>query len=147
MKCDLTVVRQVEEFTDDLNKIILSDFLHRVMHPYEDKREDILRGIDYALGLNPGGFIVLAHIEGRLAGASVVLCTGMSGYIPPNLLLFIGVEPEIRGHGIGRKIIETITENTKGDIKLHVEEANPARHLYERCGFQKKYFEMRLKNE
>lgn len=147
MNCDLTIVKQDADFTLDLNRKILSDFLHRVMKPYEDKPDDILRGIDYALGLNPGGFIVLAHVEGRLAGASVVLRTGMSGYIPPNLLLFIGVEPEIRGHGVGRKIINAIVENTEGDIKLHVEESNPARHLYERCGFQKKYFEMRLKNE
>jgi ribosomal protein S18 acetylase RimI-like enzyme len=33
----------------------------------------------------------------------------------------------------------------KGDIALHVEPDNPARHLYQKLGFDNKYLEMRLK--
>lgn len=35
-------------------------------------------------------------------------------------------------------------EPTKGNIALHVEPDNPAKKLYENCGFTNKYLEMRL---
>jgi len=123
----------------------LADFLHTNMVPYEDKREDILRGLRYALGLDgaPGGFILLGHAAARLACCGVVLSTGMRGFVPENLILFVCVHGELRRRGIGAALFERMVNACEGSVKLHVEPDNPARHLYERAGFQTKYVEMR----
>ena len=71
--------------------------------------------------------------------------TGMSGYIPDNILVYVAVDASLRGKGIGAQIIKKSFELAEGDIKLHVEYDNPAKRLYERLGMTTKYAEMRLK--
>jgi len=124
----------------------LISFLHETMKPYEDSPGDINRGLDYVFSKEPGkgGFLVLAGYQDQLVGVLVMLDTGMEGYIPKNLLLFVSVTPELRGHGLGRRIIELATADLDGQVKLHVEYDNPAKRLYERIGFESKYAEMRL---
>ena len=67
----------------------------------------------------------------------------MEGYIPENILVYIATDKNHRGKGIGSKLMDAAIEHTQGDIALHVEPDNPARKLYERCGFTNKYLEMR----
>jgi DNA-binding MarR family transcriptional regulator/GNAT superfamily N-acetyltransferase len=129
----------------DLKK--LTHFLHESLKPYEDTPEDIEQGIRDALTAKgrEGGFVLIAEFKGRIAGALVMQKTGMKGYVPENILLFVAVSPKERGKGIGRKIIEDALGRVKGSVKLHVEYDNPARWLYERIGFTSKYAEMRYK--
>ncbi len=123
----------------------LTVFLHDSLKPYEDTVADIRRGIDNAFREFDGraGFVLIAETDRRPVGALVMLRTGMKGYIPENLLLFVAVAPSMRGHAIGRKLIQKAIELTDGNIKLHVEYDNPAKRLYERLGFESKYAEMR----
>ena len=123
----------------------LIDFLYESLKPYEDPREQIADGIDYAFSdaEGKGGFIQLALDGEELVGALVMLDTGMKGYIPENILLYIAVSPGNRGQGIGGNLIKMAFDKAEGDIKLHVEHDNPAKRLYERMGFQSKYAEMR----
>jgi GNAT superfamily N-acetyltransferase len=125
----------------------LTRFLHETMKPYEDKPADINRAIDYAFSDSDyaGGFVMLAGQGGRLAGALVMLRTGMGGYVPENILLFVSIDPELRGQGIGARLIERSLAECGGAVKLHVDFGNPARRLYERMGFEHCYDEMRLK--
>ncbi|MCW8831309.1 MAG: GNAT family N-acetyltransferase, partial [Gammaproteobacteria bacterium] len=44
-----------------------------------------------------------------------------------------------------KSVVERALEEAEGDVKLHVEYDNPAKHLYERLGFTTKYAEMRWK--
>jgi ribosomal-protein-alanine N-acetyltransferase len=122
----------------------LVEFLHTTMKPYHDKPEDIDRALDYAFNPQRGGFLMLARQEDRLAGALLMLKTGMSGYVPENILVFVSVAPDLRGRGIGRRLIDHSLAQCSGSVKLHVEYDNPARRLYERIGFASKYAEMRL---
>lgn len=121
-------------------------FFHEVMKPYEDAPADVARGLDYGLGDAPGtgGFLLLAHRGGELVGGLLMLETGMKGYVPENLLLFIAVRPALRGRGIGGRLIDRARQRAEGAIKLHVEPDNPARRLYERKGFENPYLEMRM---
>ncbi len=138
-----------EELPDWLSREELGRFLHESLKPYEDPYPLVLDGIDYALGGDPckGGFVVLGSEGDSLRGAVVVLRTGMRGYVPENLLLFIAVDPESRGKGIGGALISRVLEECEGQVKLHVEHDNPARKLYERTGFKSKYLEMRWTRE
>lgn len=132
-----------------LSKQGLAEFLHRCLRPYEDPLEQILAGIEYALSDDPcrGGFVLLAKSGEALLGALVCLETGMTGYVPENILLFVAVDPSTRGQGVGGRLVRRCVEECRGDVKLHVEHENPARRLYERCGFASKYLEMRWTRE
>lgn len=119
----------------------LAEFLHESLKPYEDPLPVVRRGLDDAF--STGGFLVLATADERVLGALAMLRTGMEGYIPANLLLFVAVDPATRGQGLGRRVVEAALEHADGDVKLHVEYDNPAKRLYERIGFSTKYAEMR----
>ncbi len=69
--------------------------------------------------------------------------TGMAGYIPENILVYIAVHKDYRGKGLGKDLMLKTFDKADGDIKLHVEPENPARFLYEKLGFTSKYLEMR----
>jgi ribosomal protein S18 acetylase RimI-like enzyme len=125
------------------------DFLHTHLDKFRDNKTDINKCIDYALQENcgKGGFILLANHQSKLAGILIMNKTGMSGFIPENILVYIAVKAEHRGKGLGRNIIEKAISITEGNIKLHVEYDNPAKNLYERIGFKSKYAEMRFENK
>lgn len=55
------------------------------------------------------------------------------------LVVDISLMPEHRGKGIGTKLLKDVL--TEGEVSgrrvaIHVEQFNPAKHLYERLGFQ-----------
>lgn len=142
------IIQQVaaaHDFPDWLDIDELATFLHAEMQPYHDSPKDIRRGLSGALSGAPahGGFILLASRTRQLVGALVMLATGMSGYAPGHMLLFVAVRRNSRGGGVGRRLIERALSLTAGNVKLHVEYENPARRLYERLGFVSKYAEMR----
>jgi GNAT superfamily N-acetyltransferase len=127
------------------NQII--DFLFENLDEYGDSKEDIYRCLDYATKeiASFGGKILVLKEENTIRGVVVVNRTGMSGYIPENILVYIAVHKESRGNGYGKIMMQRIIDLTKGDIALHVEADNPARFLYEKMGFTNPYLEMRLK--
>lgn len=124
----------------------IADFLFVHLGQYGDPKDDILKCLDYALdkNSNAGGFVVLAREEDQLLGVLIMNKTGMSGYIPENILVYIAVDASQRGKGIGGKIMDKAIKMAEGSIALHVEAENPAKKLYERIGFTNKYLEMRL---
>jgi len=141
----LTWIREPDGFPDWAPLPEVARFLRGALKPYDDPLPDVVRGIEDALSPDPpgGGFVVLASLHDKLVGALVMLRTGMQGYIPENLLLYVAVDPDHRGHGIGALLCRESIEAADGDVKLHVEYDNPAKRLYERLGFESKYAEMR----
>ncbi len=144
-KLEILRIDTANDFPGWLDKDSLASFLHESLKPYEDSVPDIHRGLDYALSdkQGEGGFVLVGRVDGTLSSSLVMLETGMTGYIPENILLFVAVSPDSRGQGLGRQIIERAIQECKGDVKLHVEYDNPAKRLYERIGFTSKYAEMR----
>lgn len=124
----------------------INQFLFEHLEQYGDAPDDIAKAMQYALGRNeaPGGFILVAHTEAGIAGAVVINNTGMQGYIPEHILVYIATHKESRGKGVGKQLMNRAIELTPGNLALHVEPDNPARLLYEKLGFTNKYLEMRL---
>lgn len=122
------------------------DFLFKHLNEYGDPKAHIVKAVEYALKetASHGGFVLTAEEEGSIVGAVVMNQTGMDGYIPENILVYIAVHGEHRGKGIGKKLMQKAIEVSNGDIALHVEPENPAFHLYKKLGFTNKYLEMRL---
>lgn len=127
----------------------IASFLHEHLEEYGDAKEDIRKALDYALDgeASRGGFILTGEKQSRIVGAVVVNHTGMEGYIPENILVYIAVHGGKRGEGIGKKLMQEAISISDGDIALHVEPDNPARRLYQKLGFTNKYLEMRLAKE
>ena len=130
-----------------LDKLNAVEFLYKHLEQYGDKKEDIEKAIHYAVKEIPsfGGFVLEGFNNDSLKGIVVVNRTGMSGYIPENILVYIAVDNSERGKGYGKSLMNKAVELAQGDVALHVEKDNPARFLYEKVGFTNPYLEMRLK--
>lgn len=142
----LTVYSPKERATETRKKAI-ADFLFEHLDQFGDEHSAIMKCIEFALDDKEkfGGFIVTStNDEGSISGAVIVNKTGMEGYIPENILVYIAVDKKYRGQGLGKQLMQKTFELAQGSIKLHVEPENPARHLYEKLGFTSKYLEMRL---
>jgi len=124
----------------------IAEFLFNHLDEFGDVKADIKKAIDYALdsGVTPGGFVVTARDNGSVIGAVVMNRTGMAGYIPENILVYIAMHGDYRGKGIGKELMKRAIDKADGNIALHVEPHNPAKFLYEKLGFTNKYLEMRL---
>lgn len=136
-----------DPLTDEMQKEVTA-FLFKSLEQYGDPEGDINKAVNYALNKNDnttGGLVVTARLDNRLVGAVVINETGMGGYIPENILVYIATDPNERGKGIGRKLMEESLAASNGDVALHVEPDNPAKRLYENLGFTNKYLEMRYK--
>lgn len=139
-------------FFDEANKptqnekIEIIDFLHTHLENFGDSKADIEKAINYAVkdSPSPGGFVLKYLENNQIVSAVVINRTGMSGYIPENILVYIATHCDFRGKGIGKKVMKLAIEWADGNIALHVEADNPAKHLYEKLGFTNKYLEMRL---
>lgn len=127
----------------------IAQFLYEHLDQYGDPKEHILRAINYSFKKHEmkGGFIVLGLDGNDIIGAVVINETGMSGYIPENILVYIAVNTNYRGKGIGKKLMKSALKRAKGAVALHVEPDNPAKFLYEKIGFTNKYLEMRYQKE
>ncbi|HRY31919.1 MAG TPA: GNAT family N-acetyltransferase [Bacteroidales bacterium] len=120
-------------------------FLFKHLENFGDLKTDIEKAVNYALKetVSFGGFILQAFEGDTMACVLVVNQTGMKGYIPENILVYIATHNEFRGKGIGKRMILKAIEIADGNMALHVEHDNPARSLYEKVGFTSKYLEMR----
>lgn len=131
----------------DINqKNEIADFLFDNLDEFGDAKEDILKCIDYSVKdvTSFGGFTFTGRKNGEIICAVVVNQTGMEGYIPENILVYIATHHDFRGKGVGKAMMKEAIELAKGSIALHVEPNNPAKFLYEKLGFTNKYLEMRL---
>lgn len=128
------------------DKLEIAEFLFEHLDQFGDDLESIQKCIDFAMDDTKkfGGFIIVATEAGTITGAVIVNKTGMEGYIPGNILVYIAVHKDFRGKGLGKTLMQHTLEMADGSIKLHVEPENPARYLYEKLGFTSKYLEMRL---
>ena len=131
----------------ELEKKEIVDFLFDNLEQYGDDKKDIQKAIEYSIKefTSFGGFTMLIEDNNEIVGAVIINETGMGGYIPENILVYIATHKNHRGEGLGKILMKKAIEYTKGDIALHVEAENPAKHLYEKFGFTNPYLEMRLK--
>ena len=140
-------IKSEEELAKELPREKFIDFLYTHLDKFGDTKSAISESIDYAFGKDgkPGGFLLTAYYDGELCGELVMNKTGMSEYIPENILVYIAVDGKFRNKGIGKQIAQKCINESDGDVKLDVEYDNPAKRLYERIGFKTKYAEMRYK--
>lgn len=110
----------------------------------------IQEALDYALKRKPsfGGFIVTAYENHQLIGAIVVNQTGMEGYNPNNICVFVAIDHDFEEkEEVLRQLMSKAISYSNGDIAMHIEPDNPALQLYQNMGFRAQYLELRLDKE
>ncbi|MDZ7739872.1 MAG: GNAT family N-acetyltransferase [Bacteroidales bacterium] len=146
-----TKIYKTEESITSEEKQKTVDFLYTHLDEFGDSKEDIGKSINFALNIVDkdaniiplGGFVLNGIMDDKIVCSVIINKTGMSGYIPENILVYIATHRDYRGKGIGKQMMKEALEATEGNVKLHVEPENPARFLYEKIGFTSKYLEMR----
>jgi len=146
---ELKFVESENNFPKDFKRTEFINFLYDHLEKFGDDKNSISKSIDYAFSKaeGKGGFLVIAYYKGKVVGTLIMNNTGMAGYIPEYILVYVAVDSTFRGKGFGREIVEKSIEHCNGDVALHVEYDNPAKRLYERIGFGSKYAEMRYYKE
>jgi len=119
------------------------DFFYDNLGEFRDPREQTEDCLAYLRDSTKGGYLFRVTDEGRAIGQTILLKTRMERFLPPYLLVYIAVDSNVRGRGIGEKLLEYVQRDLDAPIALHVEPHNPAVSLYERLGFTTKYNEMR----
>ncbi len=108
----------------------------------------VQEAIDYALKRKPsfGGYILITREGPRILGAVVVNRTGMEGFSPNNLFVFVAYDHK---HPNQEQLLEQLIakaiDHANGDIALHLEPDHPALTIYQRLGFRAQYLELRFK--
>lgn len=143
------VVRSERELSDLYSKSHIIEFLHKNLEQFRDPPDQIQGAIDYAFSKaeGKGGFLMLQEINGELIGVVVMNRTGMKGYIPENILVYLATDSSKAPIGSGAKLMKQVLKEVDGDVALHVEYDNSAKKLYENLGFTSKYAEMRYKKK
>ncbi|MFW6223140.1 MAG: GNAT family N-acetyltransferase, partial [Bacteroidota bacterium] len=79
-----------DEVSENKKKEI-ADFLFEHLDQFGDEHESIMKCINFALDDKTkfGGFILEAVDKEQIVGAVVINKTGMEGYIPENILVYI----------------------------------------------------------
>lgn len=142
-----TIIYDPNNKPSNSEKLEIVNFLFNHLQEFGDPKKDIQKAINYSIMefTSFGGFTMLLKEANVIVGATIINQTGMGGYIPENILVYIATHKDYRGKGIGKSLMQKAIEHSKGDVALHVEANNPAIHLYKKLGFTNPYLEMRLK--
>jgi ribosomal-protein-alanine N-acetyltransferase len=111
-------------------------------------QRDVEEALDYALKRKPsfGGYVLAAFDQKKILAAIVVNRTGMEGYSPDNICVFVGFDnSHPQAEEILQHLMEKAISQAKGDLAMHVAPNNPILNLYQKLGFHADYLELRTK--
>jgi ribosomal-protein-alanine N-acetyltransferase len=121
-------------------------FLESHLDEYSDSYDNIFKSIQSAIKQRPsfGGFVIAARKNSQTVGAIIVNNTGMEGYAPQNLVVYLAVHKDYRKQGIGQQLLQQAVKTAKGDLAIHIKPGQNDLTLYQKLGFQTAALELRL---
>ncbi|TCO79304.1 pyridoxal-phosphate dependent enzyme [Marinisporobacter balticus] len=132
-------IKTIEE-VDGITIIKLVELLNAWLMEYTDPLQGIREAVNNALN---NGYILLAILDKRIVGISVIVNTGFKPFAPTYHLAYIATDKNVKGRGIATQLLQNAIDLTEGNISLHVERNNKnAIKLYEKMGFKKSYLRM-----
>lgn len=137
LEADLSRADHVEAIVDQLDSYSRDPIANRRGLP-----DEVKRNLGPALRAHPGTHIFLAYRHGAPVGVAVCFLT-FSTFAARRVLNIhdLAVEPEHRGLGVGRSLLERVEERARElgccKLTLEVQEKNsPAKSLYTQVGFE-----------
>ena len=115
----------------------IRSFMGEYRDPLDEVREAVEKGHIGCIAfeaLDRGGLRV---------GVAFAVKTGYERFQPPYHLAYLAVNPGMRGQGVGRMLVERITQKAEGGVSLHVSPKNvDAIRFYESLGWNTAYKRM-----
>lgn len=116
-------------------------------HTENTSSRNVMEAVEYAVKHKPsfGGFVFTAEKDQQILAAIVANCTGMEGYNPQNIFVYVSLHKNHRNdEALARDLLQKAIHYADGEIALHVEPDNPALRMYQKMGFKAQYLELRL---
>jgi len=134
------IIRDVDTDNHDVLKDFVDD-LNTFMGKYQDPLEETMEAIRLAI---ESGFCVEAvEKEDDRLGVLAITPSPFEKFQPKYHLAYIATSLKARGRGVGKLLLKTSQELTKGDIALHVGVNNDnAIKFYEKMGWKGHYLRM-----
>ncbi|MEX2601504.1 MAG: GNAT family N-acetyltransferase [Balneolaceae bacterium] len=138
----LTIVKADYANPDHADTVLsmTSEYARDPMGMEEELEDEVKENLIREMSLFPGTMSLIAYLDGKPAGLANCVYS-FSTFAAKKVLNVhdLAVLPEMRGQGIGRKLLEAVIEQAQQTdcckVTLEVREDNRARRLYERCGF------------
>jgi len=119
-------------------------------HNENTNRQGAKEAVEYAIKHKPsfGGFVLTVHEGRQIIAAVVVNRTGMEGYNPNNLFVYVTFHKEYcNDETTIREVMSKAITYAEGDIAFHIEPGNPALKFYKKLGFKAQYLELRFNKQ
>ncbi len=135
------------EIVTSMEMLRIADFLFDNLLLCDDNKAEILKAIEYALSRFPhqGGFVITNADSEGLAGVVVINKTGMDGFFPENLLIYIAARKGLTDDSIINELVRRSKEFAKGRIGLKCHHESPLIPMFEKFGFATRGTYMSLK--
>jgi GNAT superfamily N-acetyltransferase len=137
LEADLSRADHVEAIVDQLDSYSRDPIANR-----RGLSDEVKRNLGPGLRAHPGTHVFLAYRHGAAVGVAVCFLT-FSTFAARRVLNIhdLAVEPEHRGLGVGRSLLERVEERARElgccKLTLEVQEKNsPAKGLYTQVGFE-----------
>ncbi|SKC46908.1 pyridoxal-phosphate dependent enzyme [Maledivibacter halophilus] len=128
------------EDMDDITIDQLVNWIDSWMMEYTDPIDEIREAVTNAMET---GFVLLAVIDNKVVGITVIINSGFETFIPTYHLAYIATNKNVKGRGIATQLLQRAIDLSNGNISLHVEKENKkAIKLYEKMGLRKSYVRM-----
>lgn len=125
-------------------KVHLVDFI--CTHTPNTNKEEVIQALDYALKEKPsfGGFILAIKKDHTFIASIVVNNTGMEGYKPSNIFVYVSIHDDYKNdEKVLKEIMCKALDMSNGDVALHIDPQNPIIKFYTKLGFTRRTLELR----
>ena len=86
-----------------------------------------------------GGFILVMYTRDvQIASVAIVNKTGMNGYFPASILVYLAADTRLKAEGLDDKLIRYVLKVCEGDVLINLEGQEKFSHLYAEAGFDSK---------
>ena len=116
-------------------------------HTENTNHQNAKEAVEYAVKHKPsfGGFVLTAEKDQQVVAVVVANRTGMEGYNPKNIFVYVSLHKKYRNdETLVKQLMQKAIRYADGDVALHVEPNNPALKMYQNMGFKAQYLELRL---
>ncbi len=136
-------IRTLERPSDKAERDTFTATLKSWLGRFGDPEIEMEEAIDAAF---EAGCVLAVGDDDQDLGYCVLTPMELKRFFPGFHLSYIAVSPDARGLGVGSLLLEEAVRWSDGDLSLHVETDNEAAiRLYEKFGFNKKYYRMLYK--